>query len=122
MRYLRTPITILRFGPQSFGADHRPLAQTPTEIAAMASVQPIDSSLAESDPGYSGPERRKVWTFAELHAADEANGTPADQIEVGGKTWLVWSADPWPAGFLIAAHWTAEIRLIQPLRPEAGTP
>jgi hypothetical protein len=122
-------ITILRYAAQTFGTDGRPLAQTPSEIAATASVQPADMAMTCTDPGYSGQQRRMFYTLTACYAADEAAGIPADRIEWDGNgntrlagTWMVWAAPDWPANGGIPRHWEVEAYLVQPLNPPVGTP
>lgn len=121
------PITIQRFAAQEMGTDGRPLAQTPTEIAALASPQPSDMTMTCTDPGYSGQQRMRFFTFTPVFAADEANGIPADRIVWNGDgvtrqggTFLVWNVPPWQPLGPIQRHYEAEAYLLQPINPPAG--
>lgn len=109
--------TRLRYVAQTFGADGRPVAQTPTELAGRASVQPADPGMTCTDPGYSGQDRRRLFTFTELRKADETSGIPADRVTWDGATWLVWAVQEWTALGPLPRHWEADVYLVQPINP-----
>lgn len=117
-------ITIRRFAAQTKGADRRPTTQTPTTSTAFASVQPADITMQCTDAGYVDQDRRVFYSFSELRQADEATGTPADEIVWDGAgvaslagTWRVWKSPDWPALMMIPRHWEAEAWLVQGLVP-----
>jgi len=109
-------ITIRRYAAQTFEGGI-PVEQTPTETTTLGSWQPGSDGEVVTTPGYSGPEARRLFLFSEVRSVDEANGIPADEVEVDGAVWRVVSVDPWPALGLIAAHWEADVKLVQPLTP-----
>lgn len=109
--------TIRRYAAQTFDAHGYPVAQTPTEIPATGSVQPADDRVIITDPGYKGEERRRFFIFAEVLTANETTGVPSDEVEWSGGVWRVFSVDPWQGLGPIAAHWEAEVWLVQPIVP-----
>ena len=52
-------ITIRRFSAQTIGSDYRPTAQTPTEIAARARVQPPSNNMEITPEVYRSKRRRR---------------------------------------------------------------
>lgn len=111
-----------RFAAQTIGSDGRPLAQTPTSSTVLGSVQPADSSMTCTAPGYSGEQRRRLYLFSEVLIADEHTGRPADRVVLDDGTYLVWWVQRWPGIGPIAEHWEAEVYRVQPINPPAGSP
>ena len=110
------PVTIRRFAAQVF-ANGIPVVQVPLEITAIGSWQPVSTREQATTPGYSGPRSRRIFVFSEVRGVNEAEGIPADEIEVDGEVWRVVSVEPWPALWPIPLHWEASVELVQPLRP-----
>jgi hypothetical protein len=113
----REPVTILRYGAQSFDDEGVLVPQVPTEVAAYASVQPADRTTVITDPGYSDQDRRKMYLFAEVRGVGEAGGVPPDDVEWNGGIWRVFVVHQWRPLGPIPAHWEAEVWLVQPLVP-----
>ena len=109
--------TIRRYAAQAFDAQGYPETQTPTEIPATGSVQPAHDQVVITDPGYKGEERRRFFIFTEVLTANETTGVPSDEVEWSGGVWRVFSVDPWQGLGPIAAHWEAEVWLVQPIVP-----
>lgn len=108
-------VTLRRYAVQTL-VDGRPAAQTPTTSTIRVSWQPGDDRTIPTGPGYSAPEVRRLYAFAEVLTADEHTGRPQDQIVTDdGAVWLVTESNPWAGLGPIAAHWECRVERVQPL-------
>lgn len=114
---IQEALTLRRYTTQTI-VNGRPVVQTPTTSTILVSWQPAPAKSTPTTPGYTGPDQRHAWTFAEVLTADEDIPRPADEIvDLDGKVWRVVDVEPWRALGPIPAHWQVVVESVQPLRP-----
>ena len=91
--------TRYRFGAETRDPDTgRTIKPTPTESAFKGSFQPLRGKERDALPeGVRTSEALKCYTKTDLRTADQFTKTPADEVEYGGRRFVVYRVDEWDA-------------------------
>lgn len=94
----QSAITRRRFAVGTRGADGRFTAGASTDSTIYATVQPPSGDVvATLSEGERSRRARRVITTSELRTADQEDGTPADQVLIGGAYYEVRVVGNWNA-------------------------